>query len=423
MSRTLLNRRSKDIQGKNMLYTLALKNIFAYKSRTLTTFLLSMFTSMFFIVYVAFMDGSHNQIIKNSVEIYTGYAHLQLKGYEEEKNYDYLIEDTPKVKKILKNDPNVALFSPRFETYVLLSTRNKSISSMLAGIIPSKEAKLSHLKASLIKGTYLNDADTQAIYMGSELAKRLDIDIGDEIAMVGSSIDYSIAADLFTLKGIFKTGLFEFDSTSAFVNKNYLDSIMLSKNIASYFTLSFHDNKNIDQQTLHLKQKLPSQMEILSWKNLLSSLVQAMQVDSLFGYISISIFFLVIFFVIMIFSYVNIHTRTREIGLLRALGLTAKNINHLLFTEIFIITIVSIGIGTLLGAGIVYYLQENPIVISGMAEMYKEYGIVSDKIPTDFDLFTITWNTLSILALCLASVFYPIYKINQYSVIEAIRYV
>lgn len=406
-----------------MIYTLALKNIIAYKGRTFTTFLLNLLTSMFFIVYVAFMNGGHNQIIKNTVEIYTGYAHVQLKGYEEEKSYDYLIENSSHIEKILKSDPDIAAFSPRFETYVLLSTKKKSVGTMLGGIIPSRESALSHLKASLVQGSYLDDSDTQAIYVGSELAKRLEVTIGDEIAMVGSSTDYSIAADMFTIKGIFKTGLFSFDSSAAFVNKAYLDTVMMSGNMASYFTLSFHDNNTIDRHILSLQQRLPADIKIFSWKTLLSSLVQAMQVDSLFGYISISIFFLVIFFVIMIFNYVNIHTRTREIGLLRALGLTGGDITTLLFAEILMITLVSIGIGTLLGTGIVYYLQEHPIVIQGMADMYKTYGIISDEIPTHFDIFTIAWNALSIAILSLASVFYPMYKINQFSVTEAMRYV
>ncbi len=75
--------------------------------------------------------------------------------------------------------------------------------------------------------------------------------------MVGSSIDYSVAADLFTVKGIFKTGLFDFDAQSAFVNKPYLDTVMMSENKASYFTLNFHDNDHIDEATKALHNKLP----------------------------------------------------------------------------------------------------------------------------------------------------------------------
>ena len=406
-----------------MLTSLAFRNILKSKGRSIITLLLSTFTTIFFIIYVAFLDGSHHQFIKSSLEIYTGYAHVNLNGYRDEGGYDDLIEDAKSIDAILKNDSSIKTYSPRFETYALLSGDEKAVGSLIAGIIPSREKTLSKLQESLIKGEYLSDNDTNAIYIGSELAKRLKVDVGSQIAMVGSSIDYSIAADLFTIKGIFKTGLFEFDSQSAFVNKSYLDTVMLSDNIASYFTLNFHDNNNIDKMTINLQALLPSEVEAVNWKILLSALVQAMLVDSIFNYISISIFFLVIFFVIMIFSYVNIYTRAREIGLLRALGLTSKDIFGMLFVEILILATISIVVGTIIGASIAYYYELHPIVISGIAETYKEYGVVSDEIPMNFDLFTITWNALTIFMLNLAAIIYPVSKINKLTAMEAMRYV
>jgi len=406
-----------------MRFTLALKNILKSKGRSLTTLLLSIFTTILFICYVALMDGSHHQIIKSSVEIYTGYAHVNLKGYRDESSYENLIEDANSIDSILQGDTSIKEYAPRFETYALLSGDEKSIGSMIVGILPSAEKTLSKLPNSLIKGAYLDDNDTNAIYIGSELAERLKVDVGSEIAMVGSSIDYSIAADLFIIKGIFKTGLFDFDAQSAFVNKSYLDSIMMSENKATYFTLNFHNNEQIDQATAALQSKLPSAYEAVNWKTLLTALVQAMLVDSLFGYISISIFFLVIFFVIMIFSYVNIYTRTREIGLLRALGLTSKDIFGMLFTEILLLATVSMLVGTIIGASIAYYYELYPIIVSGIAETYKEYGVVSDEIPMNFDLFTITWNALTIFMLNLAAIIYPVAKINKLTAMEAMRYV
>jgi len=406
-----------------MLFSLALKNILRSKGRSIITLLLSTLTTILFIVYVAFMDGSHHQFIKSSVEIYTGYAHINIKEYRNDSGYENLIEDADLIDNILKKDTSISAYSPRFETYALLSADDKSVGSLIAGIVPSRETTLSKLQDSLIKGEYLSDSDTNAIYLGSDLAKRLKVDVGSEIAMVGSSIDYSIAADLFTIKGIFKTGLFEFDSQSAFVNKTYLDTVMLSDNIASYFTLNFHDNDRIDRVTTALQASLPSEYEAVNWKTLLSALVQAMLVDSIFGYISISIFFVVIFFVIMIFSYVNIYTRTREIGLLRALGLTSKNIFGMLFTEILLLATFSLVVGTIIGASIAYYYELHPIVISGIAETYKEYGVVSDEVPMHFDLFTIVWNALTIFMLNIAAIIYPISKINRLTAMEAMRYV
>jgi ABC-type lipoprotein release transport system permease subunit len=125
----------------------------------------------------------------------------------------------------------------------------------------------------------------------------------------------------------------------------------------------------------------------------------------------------------MIFSYVNIYTRTHEIGLLRALGLTSKDIFLILFIEILLLATFSVVTGAIIGGIVAHYYELHPIIITGMAEMYKDYGVVSDEVPMHFDLFTITWNALTIFLLNLTAIIYPVVKINRLTAVEAMRYV
>ena len=155
----------------------------------------------------------------------------------------------------------------------------------------------------------------------------------------------------------------------------------------------------------------------------MASMVQAMEVDSLFGYISMGLFFLVIFFVIMIFGFINISARIRELGLLRALGLQSSEILKLLLLETAILAISSVVLGALIGSYLAYFFEVYPIVIEGIAETYKQYGIVSDEIPTRFDLFTVIWNSVVVLILNFLALFYPIYYVKQFSPTEAMRHV
>lgn len=406
-----------------MITRLALRNLFVARGRSIVTLLLSFASTALFIVYVAFMDGSHEQMIKSSVEIYTGYIHIDAKGYREEGGYDYLIEDSAAVKRIAAENPAVRGIAERFETFALLSGDDKSIGALVAGIEPSKEAAMSSLEKSLHAGRYLEDNDTDAIYIGSDLAKRLEVGVGSQVAMVGSGTDYSIAADMFTVAGIFKTGLFEFDSASSFVNKPYLDEVMQSTNMASYIVLDYDHGRSVEEVVTSLDRALPQELEAVSWKILLASLLQAMLLDSVFGYLSISIFFVVIFFVIMIFGYVNINARTREIGVLRALGMSPRQVFGLLFHEALILGTLSVAAGTVTGAAVAYYFELHPIVIPGIAETYKEWGVITDEIPMRFDPFTIAWNSVLVFGLNLLAILYPIMKVNQLSPMEAIRHV
>ncbi len=405
------------------MFSLALKNIIYYKGRSLTTFFLSLLSALLFVVYVAFMDGSHRSMLKNSLDIYTGSLQVMHKEYRENPSYDTILEGVKRVEEKLEGIAGIRAYSARLESFALLSTQEDSVGSMVTGIYPKAEIKLSKLKEALHKGRYLEDNDTSAIYIGSELALRLKIEIGDKVAFVGSSIDYSFAADNFEVVGIFKTGLFEFDASSAFVNKSYFDELMLSKDMASYIVVAVDDIEEVESIVTRIQKDMPKDIEVASWKVLMASMVQAMEVDSVFGYISLGLFFVVIFFVIMIYGFINVSTRIKELGLLRALGLKSREITTLLFLETAILALSSVLIGMVLGGCLAYYFELHPIIIEGMAETYKEYGIVSDEVPTRFDLWTVCWNGAVVIGLNFLAIIYPIYYTRQFSPVEAMRHV
>ena len=406
------------------MFSLALKNIFFYKSRSITTFILIFISTFFFIIYVAMMDGGHNSILKNALKVYTGAIEIYKKGYREEGGNEYFIQDVNSIEKVLKNIRGIKSFTARYETYGLLASKNYSSAGMIVGINPPKECYNSTLKDALIKGSYLNKQSKNCLYMGSALAKRVHIKLHDRVSFIGSASDGSFVADIFRVCGLFKTGAYSFDSSSAFVNRHYFDRLMLSKNMASYITVNLNDLSEVDRVTKAIVAELDTKKyEVLSWKVLMHSMVEAMRVDTLFGYISISLFFVVIFFVIMIFSFINITSRLHEFGLLRCIGLSHSNIIALLFWEIFIIATVAIFMATPFAASVAYYYSIHPILFEGISKTYKEYGIVSDSLNFSFDIFTISWNVGVVYVLSFLSIIYPINYINKFTPLEASQHV
>jgi ABC-type lipoprotein release transport system permease subunit len=80
-------------------------------------------------------------------------------------------------------------------------------------------------------------------------------------------------------------------------------------------------------------------------------------------------------------------------------------------------------LATPIGGAIAYYFSINPIVIQGISETYKDYGIISDEIPFDFNIFTISWNVAVVYLLNFLSIIYPVTYINSFRPIEATRHV
>ena len=406
------------------MFNFALKNIFFYKGRSITTFILTFLSTMLFIVYVAMTDGSHKSMLENSLKIYTGAIEIYQKGYRDIGGNEYLIEDAKKITDKLAKIEGIEAYSARYETYGLLSSDENSAASMIAGVEPSKERVLSSIASALKEGSFLEDTASNCIYMGDGLVKRLKLKLGNEVTFIGGASDNSFAADIFKLCGIFKTGSFEFDSTTSFVSRSYFDELMLSYNKASYITIRVKDLDDVDAINAKIKRVLDDDSkESLSWKTLMKSMVEAMEVDSIFGYISLSLFLVVIFFVIMIYGFINVSSRIKEFGVLRSIGLSRANIFALLFYEIFILSSLAVALATPIAGYICYYYSINPIVIEGIAEMYKDYGIISDEVPFSFDIFTISWNLAVIYTLNFLSIIYPYFYINSFTPIEASRHV
>lgn len=403
------------------MFLLSLKNIFFYKGRSLTTLLLTLITVYLYIVYVAFMDGAHQNMLKNALSVYTSSFQIYQKEYRSKGGYDYLIRDTKEALHILAQTKGLKAYAPRVETYGIASNKTYSNAIMLAGVDFTKEEKLSELKKALTHGDY--NSHGACLYMGENLAQKLHVGTGDTLSFIGSAMDYSFVAELFKVCGLFKTGMYDFDSQSAFMNRNYFDTIFLSKNMATYIVAMAGNLRNNDTIATQTAQKLPTDLKIYTWKKLMKPMVQLMQLDSFFGYISMGLFFLVIFFVIMIYGFININTRMKEFGVLRSIGVSDRQVSLLLFLEIFFLTLFAMIFAVPLGAYTAYYFQVHPLIISGISDMYKSYGVISDQVPTLFNPVTIFYNSALVFALNILSIVYPIYYVRSFSPIEETHHV
>jgi len=406
-----------------MLIKLALRNITAHGKRSLVTILLTTITTALLVFSTAWMDGSHQTMIKNGVEIYSGYIQITGRGFRKNPSYEHLIFDALVVRKVLAANPDVAVFGSRFESFVLFSRDEKAVGGMLTGIEPEKEIHLSRLAASLQEGEFLEPDDNNQVYIGKELARRLKVDVGDRLAFVGSGADYSFAADMLQVKGIFQTGLFEFDAAGAFVTEKYFSKIMAAENYASHFIVLPRQPDQAVQLAARLSRTLGPDYEVASWKETMAGLVKAMQLDSVFGYITLAIIFTVIFFVIMIYTLLTVFCRIREIGILRAIGTRPGQILAMLLLESCLLALFSVLPGGLLGGSLAWYFNLHPIVFSGFEEQFKQYGLAVSAMPTAFMPLIILRDMAVMFFLTILATLYPILKVNRMPPVEAIHHV
>lgn len=406
-----------------MLFKFALRSVFAYKKRSLVTVLLGAVSTALLVFASAWNDGSHGQMIKNAVEIYCGYIQITAAQFREKPGFDHLIFNVKSLQHNVETVPGVRAFSPRFESFVLFSAGEKAVGGMLTGIHPEKELTLSRLSSSLLQGEYLNETDSNQLYIGKELAKRLQVTVGEELVFVGSGADYSFAADKLIVKGIFQTGLFAFDASSAFLAKPYFDTIMASENIATHVIVLPDKPAQADLLAKRIGFTIGTGYQSASWTETMAALVKAMQMDSVFGYITLAIIFTVIFFVVMIYTLLTVFARIKEIGIMRAVGTSPGQILRLLLLESSILGVVSVFAGGVIGGGFAYYFSVHPMVFGGMEDQFKQYGLAASAMPTAFEPITIFRDMAVMFVLLLFSTLYPIIRVNRYRPIEAMNHV
>lgn len=412
-----------------ILFKMAFRELLTHKKRSIVTLLLSAFSTALFIFANALNNGSHNQLIRSSVEIYPGYMQITAKEFEDNPSFDNLIFDVSKVKKMLQKVGEINATAVRFEAFALYSTDEQSIGGMFTAIEPENEAKVSRLKRSLVAGEYLTATDTNAIYLGSELAKRLKVTVGDTLSFISTGADYSFAADNIVVKGIFKTRLYEFDNGSGFVNKRYFDEVMNSPNIATHIIMNPIDIERIDEVTAKVQTAIGKELEVKNYKKTLEDLILAMEIDTIFGYITLGIFFIVIFFVIAIFAFLSVYARIRQIGVLRSIGTTPGQVIRMLLLEALILGVLSVGVGGAVGAYASIHYEKHPIQLASLVdvdteEYAKQYNMVAEtSLPTQYNPQKILAEMVIMLLLNLVSVIYPIAMINRFTPIQAIHYV
>jgi len=406
-----------------MLLQLAIRNVLAHRKRSIITLLLGSISTALLVFSSAWMDGSHQQMIKNAVEIYSGYIQITGVGFRKNPSFEHLVFDVEKLQRDVEAVKGVKLFSPRFNSFVLFSVGEKAVGGMLTGIDPEKERHISRLSSSLKEGQYLSITDTNQLYIGNELARRLDLKVGDELAFIGTGADYSFAADKLIVKGIFQTGLFEFDATGAFLAKPYFDIIMAAENLATHGIVLPDNPKQAEMIAKRIGNRIGDEYQSASWMETMAPLVLSMKLDSIFGYITLSIIFTVIFFVVMIYTLLAVFARIREIGIMRAVGTTPGQIFGILLLESSMLGFASVLAGGLIGGAFAWYFNVHPLVFSGMEEQFKQYGLAASAMPTAFQPMTILRDMGVMFVLLLLSALYPIVKVNRYQPIEAIHHV
>lgn len=404
---------------------IALRNLLRNKVRALITILM-IASGLGGIMFLrGFTDGAYQQAIENFTSTYTGHIQISRKGFSQTMDPGLLI--TPReiegITADLKAWANLKSVSSRIFTQGLASTATASQGIILSGISPADELKVSRLKDFVKEGRFLNEGDDGAIILGKELAEILKVSLGEKIVVFTQSYYGSLEAASFRIKGFIESGGRDIDRYSGFITLDAARKLLNYPEgaVSSLIVLS-RDIKYVPDMAEGLKNNLePAGLEVKTWDELGPEMKDWISFYDAIIEIIMIVLLAVVAVGIMNTVLMGVIERTYEFGLMQALGTRRSQIVGMVFSEAFILAVLGILAGIIIGSLSIKYFHSAGINLSWYAQVRTQFYLGQYVYPVlswKFFLKTTAFLFLDTLVISI----YPAYKAGFLEPIQAIRY-
>ncbi len=404
---------------------MAWRNIWRNTRRTILTICAIAFASLLLVFMLSFQFGSYETMINTSVKIQTGHLQIQAREYQDKKNIRLVVPDPARIAEILKTTPNIAAYTFRGQAFSLISSKDRTYGVVVTGIDPEREAQVSRLKSLIREGEFLNAEDTGQALIGRLLAQNLRVKLADELTVVGQGRDGSIAASVVQVKGIFSSGISEFDRAAIHIPLNTFQETYSMQGAVHEVVVIADSLRNIEAIKSRVASSLSSlnlknPLKVLDWDELMPGLRQSIEMDLISGLIFYLLLVLVVAFSILNTFLMAIFERTREFGVLMAIGTTPGRLTKVLLIESMTMTLIGILAGIIVGSLITIFFQSHGIDFSGASELLSQFGITGRMYPRLSWLSAIS-GPLAVLMITFLAALYPALKVRRLQPVEAMR--
>lgn len=404
-------------------WKVALLNIMRNGRRSLITLAAIVFGCTSLIIFGGFVQSMYEGMRESMIRSQLGHIQIYAKGYNqfgkaEPEKYLIADGDLKKISELVENKTDTLVVAPRLNFNGLLSDGKQSIAITGIGIDAEKEVMLSSA-IQIVQGDDLFPEDISAAHLGEGLFNALDVQIGDYLTLLASTQDGAINAVDVQVMGVITTGVKELDDRLLRVNLPLAQELLYTSDITRLVVLL--EETELTSTSIATLASVFEQnnlnLEIKSWEELAGYYHQVVGLfNGVFGFIT------VIVLVIVALSISNtmlmaVMERTRELGTIRAMGGTPRQVVNLILLESVFLGLIGSLLGLLIGAlaakGITYAEWMMP----------RPPGSTQDYPIRVFVVPDILFKTF-LLGFCisLVSSLYPAIKASRLPVVKALRF-
>jgi ABC-type lipoprotein release transport system permease subunit len=403
---------------------LAWRNVWRHRRRTLIIVLAMAFGLALMMFYDGLVGGFNQAIYGNAIKVLGGNIQVHAAGYRAAANQDPLLPlgDGNAVVKSALADPQVLAATQRINTGGLASNREGAFAVEITGIQPEQELPVNLAAQHVIAGRYLTANDSDVIFIGKGLADAMDVNVGDRINLVGRSTHQQMRQRTMTVVGIFDLGMPDIEKSRVYISLAEAQTLYDLTGESTEVAIVL---KQLGQEPAVISALKPALTgyEIDSWETNFPELQSALGtkggVMNIFSVVILGIAGIGILNLLLMAVY----ERTREIGLLGALGLRPRQISLLFIMEGTMIGLVGVAVGIVFGLVINGVLKQVGLDYSAFSSVTSYMALAGGRIYPQWGVDKLLWRGLTVAVIAALAALIPAREAAQREPAEALHYV
>lgn len=414
------------------LIQLAWRNLWRNRRRTAIAMSAIALGYAMLLFVACLMAGLRWQMIVNGTRLVLSEIQVHAPGYYPSRSIEKTLggakgTDVNALLAAITADPRVFAAAPRVYGYGLVSASHGSSAGVaLLGVEPDREPKITVMDTQIVKGSYLSKSVPNGIDVGDKLAGVIGVQLGSEIVLLTQAADGSMGNDLYTVRGIFHTGLDALDRGLVLMQLASLQDLShLAPGRIHEVGIKLNDTTKATIVAASLQTRLGKilPVQVSAWPELVPELAAYVQFNRGVTIVLFFIFFLLAVIGIMNAMLMAVFERTRELGMLMALGMRPAQVIGLIMAEAAGLAVASLAVGAAVGVPLLWYLQEHGLDMGGATgEVVSVAGVVVGHLwygRQDYSAYAEAAVGLGITAL--VSALYPAWRAAHFRPSEAIR--
>ena len=403
---------------------LAWRNMWRNWRRTSIAMIAIVLGLVLLLFFDGFIAGSDQAIYGNAVRLYGGNIQAHDEGYRDKARRLPILplEDADAVVAAATAQPEVLSAAKRIKTAGIVSSAEGAFPVVINAIEPEIEAGFSIQAENVVEGRYLRPGEGDAIFIGRGLAERLQASVGDRVNVVGRSKQEQMRQRTMTIVGIYDLGMPEVEKGTLFMTLAEAQSLYNLRDQVTEVAINLEQVGQEAQVMLALVAMLPG-YDIDTWDSLQPEVKEALTTKLAFTTVIGLIVIIVASIGILNIQLMAVFERTREMGVLSALGMKGRQIMGLFLLEGTMIGALGAFIGCLAGVALLAWVGRVGIDISFVSGMGEFTALMGDRLyPYVSPAGVISRGVLVTFIVMLASL-YPAWQASRQQPAEALHHV